>query len=136
MSFQVQKAQHPFSLFCQNLFHLSRHAEGTDTGKQVVMSLSNLTAMPKRSQMLLAYCIEQNNPELLMLDCDTDVAKPLAAGWFLPLPSATVGVRCFKIEPHAWHKLKDLGPNFLTTDLLRMLKTYRKQKSASYPWIW
>lgn len=128
MSFQIAKTQHhPFALFCQNLFHAV-------SKKQI--SLADLAAMPKETQMLLAHSLLRRNPELTLLDDDTDVCKLLSAGWLTSVPCTTIGIICFRIKPVVWRRLVSLCPAFLNHDLLSQLAAYKKRKSAQYPWVW
>jgi hypothetical protein len=136
VSVQVQKARHPFSLFCRNIFRVGKRRTEADMAKQPAITLADLTTMPKLTQLLLAHFLEQNNPELMLLDSDTDVGKLPSAGWLVSIACPTVGIRCFKIRTDVWRKLRSLRARFLTADLLQELVTYRMRKSAAYPWIW
>lgn len=100
------------------------------------LDLNNLAAMPKPTQLLLAHSLEQNNPDLTLLDDDTDVCKLLSLDWLVTVPCTTIGIKCFTIKPHVWRKLRWLRLEFLNKDLLSELKSYRNRKSTLYPWVW
>lgn len=134
MSVEVGRTQHPFALFWQNLFHTVLVPPAVKAAKRI--TLADLAAMPKETQMLLAHSLEQSDPDLTLLDDDKDVRKLLSAGWLSSVPCSTIGVSCFRIKPAVWRKLRALCPRFLNHDLLTDLKAYRKRKSAIYPWVW
>src|SRR5271170_5973548 len=70
------------------------------------ITLANLAAMPKQAQLLLAHFLEQNTPELMLRESDTDVCKLLSTGWLTSIPCLPVGFIGFTIEPHVWHQLR------------------------------
>src|SRR5690606_2829430 len=98
MSLPIAKTQHPFVLFCQNLFHTAGSVS-TSVEAQTMITLADLATMPKGTQLLLAYSVEGNNPDLTLLDGDTDVCKLLSAGWLTSVPCTTIGIMCFRIKP-------------------------------------
>ena len=136
MSVQIGKTQHPFALFCLNLFHTGSVPARVEAAKQAAITLVDLAAMPKEAQLLLAHSLEQSNPDLTLLDDDTDVCKLLSAGWLISVPCTTIGIICFRIKPVVWRRLRSLCPTFLNQALLSDLEAYRKRKSALYPWGW
>jgi len=136
MSFHIRKARHPSDLFWSNLFHTGPRFESVDTVEQSAITLADLEAMPKEAQLLVAYSLVHCNPDLTLLDSDTDACKLLSAGWLTSVPSPTIGAIRFKIKPHVWRKLTLFGSRFLSDELLSELKDYKKRKSALYPWLW
>lgn len=136
MSTQIQKTQHCFALACLNLFHIGQRTAGTGTTKPAKITLADLTAMPEQTQLLLAHALEQNNPDLTLLNDDTDANQLVSVGWLASVPCPTIGIVSFKIKRHIWHQLRALESRFLNTYLLAELKNYRQNKSALYPWIW
>lgn len=135
MSLPIAKTQHPFVLFCQNLFHTAGSVP-TRVEAQKRITLADLATMPKETQLLLAHSLEDNNPDLTLLDDDTDVCKLLSAGWLMSVPCTTIGIICFRIKPVVWRRLRSLRSTFLNHHLLSDLEAYRKRKSALYPWVW
>jgi hypothetical protein len=99
-------------------------------------TLADLTAMPKQTQLLLAHILEQNNPELMVFENDSDAQELCSTGWLRALPCSTVGFISFKINQHCWRQLSLLRTQFLTGDLLSALESYRKRNSTLYPWNW
>lgn len=134
MSVQVEKSPNPFALFCSNLFRLDSNTNGG--AQQQAVTAGVLAGMPKRSQLLLGYALQQGNANIMVLDDDTDVSGLITAGWLKTVACPTAGVRCFKIEAGVWHKLRKLGAQFLTDHLRAELTTYCKEKTALYPWVW
>lgn len=104
--------------------------------KQADITLAYLEAMPKQTELLVAYCLEQNNPVLTLLDSDTDVCSLLSAGWLKSIPSSPIGTICFKFTPTSWRHLKSLQSKFLTAGLVSELTVYRQRKTVVYPWVW
>jgi hypothetical protein len=136
MSTQVQKAHHPFSIFCLNLFGLGSSPARSDTLKHPVITLADLTAMPKDTQLLLAHSLDRNNPDLTLLNIDTDARKLVSVGWLVSEEEETIGSVRFRIKHPIWHQLRSLRKQFITNDMESDLASYRKRKSALYPWIW
>jgi hypothetical protein len=136
MSVQTEELRHPMALYCLNLLHIGKRAAGAGEAKRAAITLDELAAMPKKTQLLLAHCLERRNPELMLLDYDTDAAPLTSAGWLVSVPCETIGMVCFRIKPHIWSQLKRLRLNFLTEDVAFDLEYYRKGKSAAYPYVW
>lgn len=137
-SVKLEKAQHPIVLFCLNLFGTSPGLPGVDKAKQIPIpiTLAALAAMSKQTQLLLAHSMEQGNPDLTLLVDDTDACELISTGWLMPVPCTTVGMINFRIRRDVWHRLTSLSPAFLNHDLVSDLISYRKRKSALYPWVW
>lgn len=136
MSVPERKTQHPFALFFLNLFHTGSVPARVEAAKRKRITLADLAKMPKETQMLLAYCLKKNNPDLTLLDDDTDACKLVSGDWLISVPCTTIGIMCFRIKPDVWRRLRSLRSVFLAHDLMSDLEAYRKRKSALYPWIW
>jgi hypothetical protein len=135
MSVQVGNSPPLVAVF-RNLIHAGHETNAESANQESVVTLDALAAMPRQAHLLLAHALEQRDPNLMLLENDTDVGELISAGWLSSIPCSTIGIVCLKIKPHIWHKLVSLGPTFFTPDLKRGLKSYRKSKSALYPWIW
>lgn len=95
-----------------------------------------LTGMCKPSQLLLAHCLERNNPDVELLSSDLDIRDLQTAQWVTSMPCPTIGVVCFKIKSEVWKNLRSFRQACLEGDLAADLAGYRKRKSISYPWNW
>jgi hypothetical protein len=100
------------------------------------ISLANIAALPQQTQMLLAYCLVQGNPELSLMTGDRDADDMISAGWLGKVTNMTSGVLSFKFQPDTWTRLKSLRPEFLAKIPLTEIQYYAKSKSAGYPWTW
>lgn len=132
MSVQIARMLHPFALFCRNLFHAGSIPSNVEADKRI--SLADLAAMPKETKLLLAHCLKRDNPNLTLLQEDNDAGKLLSARWLISIPCK--GLKCYRVKPEIWRRLRRLSSRFLSQDLLSDLKSYRKRKSAQYPWVW
>lgn len=133
MSVQTARTQHPLALFCLSMLGTGPHARA-EAANQI--TLAELAALPKQTQLLLAHCLEKNHPEMTLLNDDTDVCKLLSARWLTAVPCRPIGIVIFRINPVAWRRLRSLRSGFLSQALLSDLKAYRHDKSARYPWNW
>lgn len=134
MSVPIAKTQHPFNLFCMNLFHAGPVPASVEAEKRI--TLDDLAAMSKETQMLLAHSLERGNPNLTLLHGDTDAGEMLSASWLVSLPSRARMEICYRIKPAIWRRLRSLSSTFLNHAIRCELKSYRKRKSAEYPWVW
>ncbi len=100
------------------------------------ISLANIAALPQQTQMLLAYCLDQGNPELSLMSGDRDADAMISAGWLGKVSNMTSGVLSFKFQPDHWSRLKSLRPEFLAKIPVTEIQYYAKSKSAGYPWTW
>lgn len=100
------------------------------------ISLAHLNALPQPTQLLLAYCLLQGNPEVSLMKGDIDADEMISAGWLGIVPNMTSGLRTFKFQPDVWARLKSLRPEFLDNILVSEIQSYAKSKSSNYPWIW
>lgn len=134
MSVQIAKTQHPIAEFFINLFHTGRIPARAEETKRI--TLADLALLPKETQMLLAHSLERRNPNITLLPGDTDAGEMLSASWLQSLSSSEGKEICYRIKPDIWRRLRSLSPAFLNHDLRSELKSYRKRKSAEYPWVW
>lgn len=133
MSVPIAKKQHPLALFCLNMLGPGPHAR-VEVHKHI--TLADLATMPRETQLLLAHCLEKNDPDMTLLDDDTDVCPLLSGRWLISVPCTTIGIISFRINPFVWRHLHSLRSAFLNRALLSDLESYRKGKSARYPWNW
>lgn len=136
MAVPVQKACNPFVAFCLQLFKGDWHTSSASMAKYVPVTMADLAILPKDTQLLVAHCLERNNSSLSLFRSDTDVSSLLSTGWLVSTPAPSAGVIDFQFMPRLWRQLKSLQEKFLSRQLLSDLETYRKGKSASYPWVW
>ncbi len=130
---KVQKGEPRFTLFCRDMFANSPQMA---VKEQVSVTLAQLTALPRNTQLLVAHFLEQDNCDLMLLEGDTDVCKLLSTNWLVSLASSPVGVVSFRFKPGCWRQLKSLRQLFLTQSILNELKQYRQHKTTVYPWVW
>lgn len=100
------------------------------------ISLAHMTALPKSTQLLLAYCLLQGDPEVSLMKGDPDADDMIAAGWLGVVPTMTLGMRNFKFQPEVWTRLKSLRPEFMEKIFVDEVQFYAKTKSSNYPWVW
>lgn len=136
MSVHIQKTHHPIFPFGLKLFSSRAKTSTVSVPRPGALTDTDLNALPKPTQLLVAHCLMQNNSSLTLLDGDTDACKLLSAGWLISLPSSTIGVSSFKFKSRWWDELRSLQGLFLTRKLLSELESYRRRKTALYPWVW
>lgn len=98
------------------------------------ISLANITALPQQTQLLLAYCLVQGDPDLSLMTGDRDADDMISAGWLGKVSNMTSGVLSFKFQPDHWSRLKSLRAEFLAKIPVAEIQCYAKSKSAGYPW--
>lgn len=104
--------------------------------KTTPTTIADLKLLSKESQLLLAHCLERNNRSLTLLETDRDSGDLITEGWLVPTPNTAVGVMSYLVERQAWGLMRSLQSEILTNSFLAELESYRKGKSAGYPWVW
>lgn len=102
----------------------------------MAVTMADLIMLPKQTQLLLAYCLTRNYSEITLYTSDGDIAQLLEAGWLVLLPCSTLGIVNFKFRPELWKRLQSLSRTFLSQQMLLEVESYRRGKSALYPWNW
>ena len=136
MSVQLQKPRHPIVSFCLRLLRRGVRTSTVSAPRPAALTVADLAALPKQTQLLVAHFLELNNNDLTLLNSDTDVNTLFSAGWLTSIPSSTIGVLSFKFKPSFWRQLRSLQRRFLTEQLLSELAIYRHRKTVVYPWVW
>lgn len=129
MSVRAQTA-HPFMLFWHSFFPRKTNEV------QHAVSSTDIASMPRQTQLLLAHCLERNDPYLTLQNGDTDAACLIKEEWLKPIECTTIGIACFRIKPYIWHQLKTSRHQFVGMISRTEIESYRKAKSANYPWLW
>lgn len=104
--------------------------------RQKAATLSSLSDFPKETQLLLAYSLVTDNSNISLMQIDKCASPLLTAKWLVEVPNPTIGLVTFKIKPQIWCKLLSLSTKYLSKDLLYKLESFKKRKSAYYPWVW
>lgn len=136
MSVQLQKAHNPIFLVLLRLINSGARSFSVSAPRPAALTVSDLAALPKQTQLLVAHFLEQNNNDLTLLSSDKDVCNLLSAGWLVSIPSSPIGAVNYKFKPRFWRQLRSLQGKFLTRELLSELEDYRRRKTAVYPWLW
>lgn len=138
MAIRARKGRQTFAEFCLDLMWFITHKAGpkTELVQQRSITLSDMQALPRETQLLLAHSLMQRQPDLMLLKRDTDIDSLLSHDWLTQIPCSTRGIVCYKYKPDIWRQLVSLRVKFMTATLIKSLKSYRKAKSAMYPWIW
>jgi hypothetical protein len=117
----------------QRLKRFFSHSSQKNREKQI--SLEDVQALPTQSQLLLAHALQRNDDTITLRKGDDCNCFP--SGWLLLRPTTTTtGMIDYRISPRAWRQLWCLRADFLTSQLLVQLKTFRRRKSSEYPWNW
>lgn len=132
---QLKNAAHPFSRSFPNLFCSGPFTSKSTKAKQESITLSDLAALPKQTQLLVAHCLGRNNPNLTLLESDAELAKLVSTGWLISIPVSTIGIKSLMFKPHFWRQLRSLRLVFVQP-LQCELEQFRRQKTAHYPWVW
>lgn len=136
MTVKAQQTGNPLSLFLGRLFPSENQSRSSDDMQTTKISMADLIALPRNSQLLLAYCLTRNYSEITLFNSDSDEAALADAGWLVSMPCPTLGILCYRFKPNAWRRLKELSQIFLKGQILVDVESYRLEKSALYPWNW
>ncbi len=130
MSVRAQTAN-PFVLFWQTVF-----PKGRPETKQPAVRSTDIASMPRQSLLLLAHCLERNDPDLEIAVGDPDADNMMSKGWFIEIPCMTTGMVCCRFRPHIWYQLNSYRNKVFNMVSSTEIENYRKTKSANYPWVW
>lgn len=136
MSTNIRQTSNPLALFLERLFPREDHSRSIVPTKSANISMADLIVLPKNAQLLLAYCLTRDYSEITLLTSDSDVDGLRDAGWLISMPCSTLGILCFKFRPEMWKRLVSISHTFLKRQLLVEVESYRRGKSALYPWNW
>jgi len=136
MSQNIRKQVPSFSRFLVNLVRTGPPAQGVEHMNRARITMMDLAALSKHTQLLVAYCLDENNPNLTLLAGDSDIDELVSAGWMISVPCSTVGIRCSKFMPSVWQQLRSIKWQFVKNNLAADLLAYKRNKSLCYPWNW
>lgn len=124
-----------FSNFFHAVFSKARTEEERATNLRL-FRLTDVASMPRKTQLLLAHSLQRNDPYITLQDRDEDAACLIANGLLNTIECTTIGIACYRIKPFFWHRLKTNSGDLLNLVSDAEIDSYRKTKSANYPWVW
>jgi len=136
MTVGIQNDFHPTTISKSFVDASSAKVGSSITASPAAITIADLTALPRQTQLLAAHCLEQNYNDFTLLDRDTDACNLVALGWLTSIPVSTIGILRFKFKPNIWRQLSSLRYKFLTNRLRYELSNYRQHKTTLYPWVW